>query len=353
MIIIDSVDTFTSRKIFGLKASGKTVGLCHGGFDLLHPGHIKHFESAKTLCDYLFVSVTSDRFVAGRKGSGRPVLTDRLRAYSVAALEFVDYVVITDYQKGVEVIEKLKPSFYIKGPDYKNKTTPGITAEREAIKSVGGEIRYTDDPTFSTTEMIRYIREEMDRNRILVAIDRDGTLIENDDFFGKNQNWREELRLKKTVIDLLSFLQTKYNATSIVVSNQAGVARKFFDCKRVEEINSHLDSILREKGIKIHSWMYCPDADARYAAAKKDETNFDFAYVKEVTKRKPSPDMVFDALKGLHRALADFCSILVIGNRQEDKELALALGGLFVDASDKYEEAVNKINDYVRLESLK
>jgi len=167
--------SFTSKKILNypeaektiteLKKKGKKVGLCHGGFDLLHPGHMKHFESAKKLCDVLFVSLTSDRFVAGRKGSGRPVLSEQLRAYSAACIEFVDYVVISDFEKGVEVLKRLKPSFYIKGPDFINKTTPGITAEREAIASVGGEMRYTDDPNFSTTEIIRYIKEELDRKK--------------------------------------------------------------------------------------------------------------------------------------------------------------------------------------------
>lgn len=175
------------KKIADLKSKGKTIGLCHGGFDLLHPGHIKHFESAKKLCDILFVSVTSDRFVEERKGSGRPVYTDKLRAYSIACIEFVDFVIISNFKTGVEVIQKLKPSYYIKGPDFINKDTPGITAEREAIKSVNGEMRYTNDPNLSTTEIIGYIKE-IDRKKILVGIDRDGTLIEDIGFLGKKKN---------------------------------------------------------------------------------------------------------------------------------------------------------------------
>ncbi len=142
-----------------LKKQGKLVGLCHGGFDLLHPGHIKHFESAKKLCDVLVVSVTSDRFVQGRKGAGRPIFPDTLRAYMIANLQMVDWVVITDFKLGVDVIHALKPSMYIKGPDFIGKQTPGITAEREAIKVVGGKMVYTDDPKLSTTEIIDYIRK--------------------------------------------------------------------------------------------------------------------------------------------------------------------------------------------------
>src|SRR3989338_9964927 len=87
-----------------LKYQNKKVGLCHGGFDLLHPGHIRHLESARKLCDYLFVSITSDRFVTARKGSGRPIFSELLRAYSVAALNFVDFVVVSDFERAVHVV---------------------------------------------------------------------------------------------------------------------------------------------------------------------------------------------------------------------------------------------------------
>ena len=156
------------KKIAELKSQSKTIGLCHGGFDMLHPGHIKHLESAKKLCNYLFVSITSDKFVSLRKGSGRPIYSDKLRAYHVASLEFVDFVVISDVQKATEIIAQLKPSYYIKGPDFIGKTTPGITAEREAIKSVGGEIKYTNDPKLSTTEIIKHIKEAFNQKKILI-----------------------------------------------------------------------------------------------------------------------------------------------------------------------------------------
>ncbi|MBW2993636.1 adenylyltransferase/cytidyltransferase family protein, partial [Candidatus Woesearchaeota archaeon] len=68
MIPIKSPETYTSDKILDfdaaakliseIKSAGKTIGLCHGGFDLLHPGHVKHFESAKKLCDILVISIT-------------------------------------------------------------------------------------------------------------------------------------------------------------------------------------------------------------------------------------------------------------------------------------------------------
>lgn len=96
----------------------KKIGLCHGVFDLLHLGHIKHFEEAKKNSDILVVSVTEDNFVA--KGPGRPAFNCQQRMEALASLEFVDYVILSSHPSSVEVINKIKPNIYFKGPDYKN-----------------------------------------------------------------------------------------------------------------------------------------------------------------------------------------------------------------------------------------
>jgi len=170
MLPVSGLSRYRSRKIVpfnkakklisGFKSKKRKVGLCHGGFDVLHAGHIRHFESSKKLCDVLFVSITSDRFVAERKGGSRPVFTDRIRAYAVSAVEFVDYVIIADFSTAIEVIKSLKPDYYIKGPDYINRKSAGIERERAAIKSVGGRIIYTRDPKLSTTGIIGYLKRQ-------------------------------------------------------------------------------------------------------------------------------------------------------------------------------------------------
>jgi len=355
MFKINLINSYNSDKILTfnkaiilikkLKSQDKTVGLCHGGFDLLHPGHIKHFESAKKLCDILIVSITSDKFVKFRKGSERPIFPSRLRAYMTASIRFVDYVVISNFKSGVKVIKRLKPSFYIKGPDFIKKITPGITAEREAIKSVGGEIKYTDDLKLSTTEIIEYIKKEIKTKNILICIDRDGTIIKNNNFFGRNKNWTNEIKFNEGALSFLSYLQTKYKTTKIVITNQAGVARGFFNCKIVEKINNYINKVLLSKGIKIDGWQYCPFVDSQYAS-KHPEFNLNSKYIKEKTKRKPNPDMVFDELKKLNKDLDDFDKIIVIGDRQEDEELANKLKAKFIKVVNKnYNELIKETRD--------
>ena len=127
----------------------------HGTFDLLHLGHVKHLESARSKGDALVVTITADKYV--NKGPNRPVFTEYLRAEMLAALEVVDYVAINHHLDAVPAIKAIKASFYAKGQDYINPdgdVTGKITEERNAIESVGGAIAFTEEMTFSSTELI-------------------------------------------------------------------------------------------------------------------------------------------------------------------------------------------------------
>ncbi|MBI4667687.1 MAG: adenylyltransferase/cytidyltransferase family protein, partial [Elusimicrobia bacterium] len=138
-----------------LKSRGETIVMCHGVFDLLHPGHIRHFEAAKKHGTILVVTITADKYV--NKGPGRPVFPQLLRAESVAALSSVDYVAVNDAPTAVNVIEKIKPDFYVKGSDYQDAdkdVTKGIAAETKALRSAGGELIFTDEITFSSTSLL-------------------------------------------------------------------------------------------------------------------------------------------------------------------------------------------------------
>ena len=138
-----------------LRQRGRKVILSHGVFDLMHPGHIRHFEAARAKADVLIVTVTRDEYV--NKGPGRPVFNHRLRAESVAALECVDYVAVNKWPTAVETILHLRPDIYVKGGEYRNEEddlTGKISDEEAAIKSVGGRLVFTDEVTFSSSEIL-------------------------------------------------------------------------------------------------------------------------------------------------------------------------------------------------------
>ena len=144
-----------AKLLASLRADGKKVVLCHGIFDLLHIGHIRHFEQAKQLGDILVVTVTPDKHV--NKGPHRPAFTDNLRAESIGALDCVDYVAVNNWPTSVETIKLLRPSIYAKGSDYRDARkdhTGKITEEEAAVKSVGGDIAFTEDITFSSSNLL-------------------------------------------------------------------------------------------------------------------------------------------------------------------------------------------------------
>jgi rfaE bifunctional protein kinase chain/domain/rfaE bifunctional protein nucleotidyltransferase chain/domain len=138
-----------------LKSQGKKIVHSHGVFDLLHVGHIRHFEEARKMGDVLVVTLTRDDHV--NKGPHRPAFPHDVRAQVIAALGAVDYVAVNRWPLSVETIKLLKPDIYVKGPDYKNSgddVTGGIVSEADTVRSVGGKICFTDDVTFSSSNLL-------------------------------------------------------------------------------------------------------------------------------------------------------------------------------------------------------
>lgn len=147
----------------GIRAEGRTVGLCHGVFDLVHLGHVRHLQMARQECDVLIVTITTDSLV--NKGPGRPIFTENLRAEMLGALEYVDYVGISNEPSAEAVLDIIKPSAYVKGSDYENPAddiTGKIVKEREAVERHGGRLVFTDDITFSSSELINKYMDVFD-----------------------------------------------------------------------------------------------------------------------------------------------------------------------------------------------
>jgi rfaE bifunctional protein kinase chain/domain/rfaE bifunctional protein nucleotidyltransferase chain/domain len=152
------------------KENNDIVVLCHGVFDLLHIGHIKYFQEAKSMGDILVVTLTPDRFV--NKGPGRPAFNEKHRSEAIAALDVVDYVAINKWPTGMETIKALNPDLYVKGPDYKNLSgdiTGNIKLEKEAIESVGGKIAFTSTEVFSSSNLINNYILENDNKKSFIS----------------------------------------------------------------------------------------------------------------------------------------------------------------------------------------
>src|ERR1700677_1216441 len=135
-----------------LRNEGKKIVHCHGVFDLLHVGHLRHFEEAKRHGDVLVVTLTPDGWV--NKGPHHPAFPENMRAEMVAALGCVDFVAINLWPTAVETIKLLRPHFFAKGSEYRDTSrdvTGYITAEEEAVQAIGGQFVFTEDVVFSSS----------------------------------------------------------------------------------------------------------------------------------------------------------------------------------------------------------
>ena len=134
------------------KIKGRSVVLANGCFDLLHAGHVRYLQGARSLGDLLVVGINSDDQVTRLKGQGRPILPERERAEIVASLEAVDLVTIFDEPTVTELLLAIRPDIHAKGTDYTEETVP----ERDVVAAFGGRVRIVGDPKdHSTSELIR------------------------------------------------------------------------------------------------------------------------------------------------------------------------------------------------------
>lgn len=145
---LDEITTLSEE----LKARGKKIIFTNGCFDILHAGHVRYLETAKSYGDVLILGLNSDRSVTALKGEGRPINIQLDRAYILAALEAVDYVVVFDEDTPYDLIKAVKPHVLVKGGDYEGKEVVGqdIADELKLVQFVDGK---------STTKTIEKIQK--------------------------------------------------------------------------------------------------------------------------------------------------------------------------------------------------
>ena len=141
------------------RRSGRKIVLANGIFDLLHVGHVRYLQAARAEGDLLVVCVNSDASTRKLKGEGRPILTERARAWLVAALAAVNYVVIFDELDVQPLLRELRPDVHAKGTDYTAETVPeaGLAAQ------LGIRVAIVGDPKeHSTRDLLTRLRGPSD-----------------------------------------------------------------------------------------------------------------------------------------------------------------------------------------------
>lgn len=143
------------------RAAGRRVVQCHGCFDIVHPGHIRHLRFARSQGDILLVSVTGDEEV--KKGTGRPLIPQELRAENLAELDCVDWVYVEPRATARELLEAVRPDVYLKGREYEFNDDPRFRAERETVERHGGRVVFSSgDVVFSSSALIEAMEDSID-----------------------------------------------------------------------------------------------------------------------------------------------------------------------------------------------
>jgi cytidyltransferase-like protein len=148
-----------SQTVTRLRMDGKRIVHCHGVFDLMHIGHIRHFRQAAAMGDVLVVTITPDRHVD--KGPDRPAFNEQLRAEAIAALDCVHFVSINNWPTAEETLRVLRPDVYVKGAEFRNTKTDRTGKaglEENVCDELGTEMLFTDDIVYSSSNLLnRYL----------------------------------------------------------------------------------------------------------------------------------------------------------------------------------------------------
>ncbi|MFA4910595.1 MAG: PfkB family carbohydrate kinase [Desulfobacteria bacterium] len=156
--------------LVGVFPRQKKVILCHGVFDIVHPGHVRHLAYAKTKADILIASITADRHI--KKGIYRPHIPEGLRALNLAAFEMVDYVMIDDQETPLKILAELKPDFFAKGFEYTSTGLPPATQEEaDIVEGYGGQMIFTPgDVVYSSSKFLNLSLPQVQLEKLLLLM---------------------------------------------------------------------------------------------------------------------------------------------------------------------------------------
>jgi rfaE bifunctional protein kinase chain/domain len=162
------------RALIGNFPRQRKVIMCHGAFDLVHPGHVRHLLYARSKADVLIASLTCDAWI--QKSEFRPFVPQDLRAMNLAALEVVDYVIIDQSPTPIENIRYLRPDYFAKGYEYREGRIPPRTQEEiDTLSAYGGEMIFTPgDVVFSSSKFIERCKPRLATEKLATLMDAEG-----------------------------------------------------------------------------------------------------------------------------------------------------------------------------------
>lgn len=260
--------------ILGPMPREKSAIMCHGVFDVVHPGHVRHLLYAKSKADLLITSITADRHID--KGKYRPHVPEQLRAANLAAFEMVDYVVIDPNAKPLENLKVIQPDFMAKGYEYQSGGVHPKTAEEiAAMETYGGQVLFTPgDIVYSSSRLIELEPPEIKYEKLQVLMEREGFSFDDLRATVRGMKGRRVHVVGDTIVDSITQCamiggQTKTPTMSVLYENRtdyvggAGIVAKHVKAAGADVVFSTVlgeDALrdfalddLRSAGVKVQA----------------------------------------------------------------------------------------------------
>jgi rfaE bifunctional protein kinase chain/domain len=167
------------RELIGPMPRREQVIMCHGVFDVVHPGHVRHLLYAKSKAPILIASITADRHIT--KGTHRPHVPQDLRAVNLAAFEMIDYVLIDANPTPIENLKIIQPDYLAKGYEYTaNGLPPATSEEAETVRAYGGDILFTPgDIVYSSTQLLKVTAPSLKLEKLQTVMERNGVSFDD------------------------------------------------------------------------------------------------------------------------------------------------------------------------------
>ncbi len=259
------------------------VGFTSGAFDLLHAGHVDYLEKAKSYCDKLIVAVNSDDSVRRYKGQHRPIVPEKQRLKTIAALESVDFVFAFSERRNAKNIELLKPDYYFKAGDYDESQL----TSKDVVEKYGGQVKLipvVDE--ISTTQIINKINEsagegdrfveEIQRTVHLkrkppkmapaIFLDRDGTINREVGYLSDPNDFEF---LPNALEGMKKFREMGFRL--VIVTNQGGIGLGYFTKEEFYHVNIKMLTEVFKAGILIDKIYFCPHSKAEKCPCRKPD----------------------------------------------------------------------------------
>lgn len=261
------------RAILGPRPRARTAIMCHGTFDIVHPGHVRHLMYAREKADIMIASLTCDAHI--NKANFRPFVPEELRAMNLAALEIVDYVVIDQNPTPLENLKYLQPDYFAKGYEYlKDGLHPKTNEEAQVIESYGGEIIFTPgDVVYSSSAFIETAPPRIAAEKLITLMEAEGITFDTlREALSKFRDVRVHV-LGDTIVDSYTYgsltggmaktptfsikqeTQTDFSGGAAVVAKhirRAGAQVKFSTVMGHDLLKDFVSNDLQAQGIECH-----------------------------------------------------------------------------------------------------